>query len=137
MARWMEYLYMQRPCPTEVVGVPVEMRVIQDSTGSKQDLGFAETDLYGHFNFEFVPPVTGLYTVAARFLGSDPYFSSWKAIGLSVQEPQPPISLPEIKTQADNTLLFLVLIGTTSIAIVIGLFNLVMIKNQKKSVKQT
>ena len=133
MARWMEYLYMQRPCPTEVVGVPVEIRVIQDSTGSKQDLGFAETDLYGHFNFEFTPPVTGLYTVAARFLGSDPYFSSWKAIGLSVQQPSEPIIVPQTITPTDNTLLFLVLVATTSIAIVIGLFNLVMIKNQKKA----
>lgn len=133
MARWMEYLYMQRPCPTEVVGVPVQIRVIQDSTGSKQDLGFAETDLYGHFSFEFTPPITGVYTVAARFLGSDPYFSSWKAIGLSVQEPPEPIIIPETVAYTDNTLLLLVLVATTSVAIVIGLFNLVMIKNQKKS----
>jgi outer membrane protein assembly factor BamB len=133
MARWMEYLYMQRPCPTEIVGVSVQIRVIQDSTGSKQDLGFAETDLYGHFSFEFTPPVPGLYTVATRFLGTDPYFSSWKAIGLSVQAPSPPINFPETITPADNTLLFLILIGITSIAIVIGLYNLVMIKNQKKS----
>ncbi|MEJ2272850.1 MAG: hypothetical protein P8X91_10380, partial [Candidatus Bathyarchaeota archaeon] len=133
MARWMEYLYMQRPCPTEVVGVPVQIRVIQDSTGSKQDLGFAVTDLYGHFSFEFTPPITGLYTVAARFLGSDPYFSSWKAIGLSVQSPSEPSIVPETVISTDNTLLFLVLVATTSIAIVIGLFNLVMIKNHKKS----
>ena len=131
MARWMEFLYMQSPCPTELVGVPVQIRVIQDATGSRQDLGFAVTDLYGHFSFEFIPPVTGLYTVAARFNGNDPYFSSWEATGLSVREAQPPINIPKAILPPDYTLLFLVLIVTTSTAIMIGLINFRKIRNVK------
>ena len=132
MDRWMEYIYMQRPCPTEVAGVPVQIRVIQDETGAKIDLGFAETDLYGHFSFEYVPPIAGKYTVAARFLGNDPYFSSWEATGLSVGEAEEPLVTPEPSTPPDYTLLFVVLIAAVSVAIYIGLLNLKTLKRQTK-----
>jgi hypothetical protein len=133
MARWMEYLYMQRPCPTEVAGVPVQIRVIQDETGSKIDLGFAETDLYGHFSFEYVPPIPGKYTVAARFLGNDPYFSSWEATGLSVGQAPTPTVIPEPQTPPDYTLLFVTLIIAVSIAVYVGLLNLKTARKQTKS----
>lgn len=137
MDRWMEYLYMQRPCPTEVAGVPVQIRVIQDETGSKIDLGFAKTDLYGHFSFEYIPPLPGVYTVAARFLGNDPYFSSWEATGLTVGEATTPILIPEPETPPDYTLLLVVLIIAVSITIVVSLLNLKMLRKQNNRVSMS
>jgi outer membrane protein assembly factor BamB len=131
MARYMEFLYMQRPCPTEVNGVPVQIRVIQDATGSRIDLGFAQTDLYGHFSLEWIPPVSGTYTVIARFLGDDAYFSSWEATGLSVNT-APPASIPTEEAAPDYTPMFLGLIVAVSIAIAIGIVNLWALRKQKK-----
>ncbi len=70
---WMEYLYMQKPMPTDAVGVTVKLAAI-DPNGNYQDLGTTTTDLYGNYAVAWTPPVEGMYQVIAMFEGSNSYY---------------------------------------------------------------
>jgi hypothetical protein len=72
---WMEYLYQQRPMPTDAKGVTVKLYSI-DPNGNYQDLGTTTTDIHGNFGKSWVPPVPGEYYVVAEFEGSASYGSS-------------------------------------------------------------
>jgi len=112
MTEWMEYLYMQQPCPMEVNGVPVKLEVFGED-GSYIELGTVISNSYGDFAYEWTPPDEGLYTIMATFDGSDSYWRSYDATYLSVgpaAEPSGPID-PE-PTEAP--------LITTEIAIIIA-----------------
>jgi hypothetical protein len=71
----MEYVYMQKPKPTDVTGVPVTIDVI-DSNGNYRNIGTTTSDSRGMFTFNWTPDITGSYRVIATFAGSNSYFSS-------------------------------------------------------------
>jgi outer membrane protein assembly factor BamB len=83
MSAWMEYLYMQQPCPMNVNGVPVKLEAF-GSDGSYIEIGTVTSDAYGDFKFEWTAPDQGLYTIMATFEGSDSYWRSYDATGLLV-----------------------------------------------------
>src|SRR5665647_673890 len=72
---WMEYVYMQKPLPTNVTGVPVAITVI-DSNNNFRQIGTTSTDSSGTFGFTWTPDIPGSYTVIATFLGSNSYWGS-------------------------------------------------------------
>jgi outer membrane protein assembly factor BamB len=123
MSAYMQFLHMQQPCPATIIGVPVELRAIT-SSGSRIEIGFATTDLYGHFSYLWTPPAPDLYLIAARFLGDDSYFSSWKATGLSVgaasstSTPAKEVSVP------DYTPMFAGIIVAVAVSIIIGIYSM-------------
>jgi hypothetical protein len=107
MSDWMEYLYMQQPCPMNLNGVPVKLEAF-GSDGSYIEIGTVTSDAYGDFKYEWSAPDQGLYTVMATFEGSDSYYSSYDATGLSVGaaaapsgpiQPEEPTAAPLITTE--------------------------------------
>ncbi|MCW4018410.1 MAG: PQQ-binding-like beta-propeller repeat protein [Candidatus Bathyarchaeota archaeon] len=72
---WMEYLYMQKAIPTDVVGVSVHLTAI-DPNGNFQDIGTTTADINGKYGITWTPPVPGTYHVTATFEGSDSYWGS-------------------------------------------------------------
>ncbi len=88
MSAWMEYVYMQKPKPTEVIGVKVHLTAI-DPNGNFQDLGTATSNSLGNYAIEWTPPVPGLYTVTATFEGSESYYRSEAGTSFACQN-QPP-----------------------------------------------
>ena len=105
MSEWMEYLYMQQSCPADLKGVPVKLEAF-GSDGSYIEIGTVTSDAYGNFKKEWSPQDEELYTIMATFGGSDSYWSSYDATGLSVGpaaapsgpiEPEP--SAPLITTE--------------------------------------
>jgi len=82
MGKWMEYIYMQKPMPTNATGVPVTL-YISDATGVVDTL-HATTDLSGHYITSWVPPTTGTYSVTAVFEGTNGYYTSSAANGIAV-----------------------------------------------------
>ena len=50
---WMEYVYMQQPCPTDVIGVPVDISVL-DSNGNYRSIGSTTSDGSGMFTFTWM-----------------------------------------------------------------------------------
>jgi hypothetical protein len=72
---WMEYVYMQQPCPTNATGVPVSINVL-DSNGNYRQIGSTTSDASGMFTFTWTPDISGEYSVTAIFAGSEAYYSS-------------------------------------------------------------
>ena len=78
MGAWMEYVYMQKPIPTNATGVPVTLSVF-DSNNNTYTVGATTSDADGNFGFAWTPPVPGLYKVTATFEGSNSYYGSHAA----------------------------------------------------------
>jgi len=72
MSDWMQYLYQQRPMPTNAKGVQVRLTAL-DPNGNFQDIGFATSDTSGNYGLSWIPPVPGTYKVTATFAGSNAY----------------------------------------------------------------
>ncbi len=72
---WMEYVYMQKPIPTNATGVPVTLSVI-DSNGNFRQIGTTTSDPSGMFTYSWAPDIPGSYTVIATFAGSNSYYGS-------------------------------------------------------------
>jgi len=85
MSDWMEYVYMQRPRPSDVVGVEVVVYE-DDPNGNHYEVGRTTSDEDGFFKLTFEPLVPGEYTVIASFEGSDAYWRSHANAAISVEE---------------------------------------------------
>jgi hypothetical protein len=85
MGDWMEYVYMQKPKPTDVTGVEVILYVL-DPNENYYEVGRATSDENGFFSCVFEPEVPGKYTVIAKFEGSESYWPSHAVTALNVEE---------------------------------------------------
>jgi outer membrane protein assembly factor BamB len=85
MSGWMEYLHMQQPMPTNTTGVSVTISVV-DSNDNYRIIGTTTTDNTGNFNYLWTPDITGTYTLAATFTGSESYYSSSARTSFGVTE---------------------------------------------------
>jgi hypothetical protein len=103
MSAWMEYVYMQKPRPSDTVGVDVTITVL-DPNNNVYDVGTATSDASGFFSLGFVPEVPGKYTVIATFPGSAGYYGSFSETAIIVEEaplppaPEEPMVLPPTET---------------------------------------
>ena len=72
MSAWMEYLYEQKPMPTNVKGVPVTLTAI-DPNGNFQNIGVVTSDVGGTYGLSWTPPVEVKYQITATFAGTNSY----------------------------------------------------------------
>jgi hypothetical protein len=89
MSDWMEYLYMQQPCPMMVNGVTVKLETL-DPNGNFYEIGTVTSDSSGMYKLMWEPPVPGEYTIIATFEGSESYFSSYSETAIGVEEATSP-----------------------------------------------
>ena len=76
MNDWMNYVYMQKPAPTNATGVDVTLTAI-DPNHNIINLGTTTTDTNGNFGFIWTtPPVEGAYKIIATFSGTNSYWGS-------------------------------------------------------------
>jgi hypothetical protein len=85
MGDWMEYVYMQKPKPTDVTGVEVVITVF-DPNGNSYEVGRTTSDASGMFSCAFIPEVPGNYTITATFEGSESYYGSYDVTAINVEE---------------------------------------------------
>jgi len=85
---WMEYVYMQKPRPTDVTGVEVTLSVL-DANGNYREIGKTTSNSDGFFTFNWKPDIEGQYTVYASFVGSESYWPSHAVTSFAV-DPAPP-----------------------------------------------
>jgi hypothetical protein len=90
MSAWMEYVYMQKPKPTNATGVPVKLTAVAPD-GAVIDIGTVTSDTDGKFAIMWAPPKEGLYKVTATFEGSNSYYGSHATAYVGV-EPAPAAS---------------------------------------------
>ena len=127
MSEWMEYLYMQKPVPSDVKGVEVTIDVV-DSNGNYRNIGMSTTDISGTFGLMWAPDIPGQYSIIATFAGSESYGSSYAQTYLGVVDAPQPTAPPEA-TPAPMTDTYLT--GST-IAILAGIGIAVFLLLRKK-----
>jgi len=88
-SQWMEYVYMQKPEPTNFTGVPVTLYVL-DSNNNYRSIGTTTTDIFGHYSYTWTPDIAGSYTVTAVFAGSNAYYGSSDSTGFYASAPATP-----------------------------------------------
>jgi outer membrane protein assembly factor BamB len=120
MSAWMEYVYMQKPRPTDTTGVEVSITVL-DPNNNVYEVGRATSDASGFFSVAFTPEVPGKYTIFATFAGSESYWPSSAETAINVEE-APAATPPPTPTPAPmSELYFLPLsIGMIVVIIVVG-----------------
>ena len=106
-SKWMEYIYMQKPCPAGVTGVPVKITAT-DANGQTTTIGTTTSDGTGLYSLEWKPTAAGKYTISATFEGSNSYWPSNAATAVSV--------IAASETQTSSSLEMYILI-----AVIIGL----------------
>ncbi len=93
MTDWMQYVYMQYQRPTDTMGVPVRIQIV-DPAGTYAWIGTATTDSYGNYEYSFIPQMEGTYTIIATFIGSKAYWGSQQTTYLTVGPATPTVSIP-------------------------------------------
>jgi hypothetical protein len=125
-AAWMEYVYMQKPRPTNTTGVQVTLSVL-DSNGNYRTIGTATTN-DGYFSYNWVPDIPGQYTVYASFAGTESYWQSHAITSFAIDpaaptaSPYPVTVLPPTETYfAIATIAIIAAIAAAAVVIVIVL----------------
>jgi len=85
MGAWMAYTHMNKPMPTDAIGVDVTLDVV-DANGNFRNIGTATSDLSGVYSLVWEPDIPGKYTVIATFAGSGSYDSSFAQTSIYVEE---------------------------------------------------
>jgi outer membrane protein assembly factor BamB len=93
VSNWMEYVYMDQPCPSDATGVPVQIFVV-DANGNYRSIGTATSDATGFFSLQWTPDISGKYTVYAQFMGSASYWPSQATTAFAVDEAPEPTAAP-------------------------------------------
>ncbi len=82
-SEWMEYVYMQKPRPTNATGVTVTLSVM-DANGNQRDIGTTTANADGFYSFNWKPDIDGKFTVTASFAGSESYWPSHASTAFNV-----------------------------------------------------
>jgi hypothetical protein len=126
MSDWMEYVYQQKPRPTDVTGVEVVLEVL-DPNNNYYEVGRTTSDADGFFKLAFTPEVPGEYTIIATFEGSEGYWPSHAKTAINVEE-APAATPAPTPTPAPMTDTYVLGIGSAIlIAVIIGFVVLILI----------
>jgi outer membrane protein assembly factor BamB len=120
MTQWMEYLYQQKPMPTNATGVPVSIDVI-DANGNLRNIGTTTSDATGKFSYVWQPDISGKYTVIASFAGSESYYRSSDETAFVVTDAPTPVPTQQVQTGLATTSDILMYMAATAIAIIVAI----------------
>ena len=119
MSAWMEYVYMQKPKPSNATGVEVTLNVL-DANNNYREIGKATTDASGYYSLAWKPDIPGKYTVYASFTGSESYWPSKAEAAFAVDPAPEPAQAPENPQPVDNTMTIVGIGIALLIAIIAG-----------------
>jgi hypothetical protein len=130
MRSWMEYVYMQQPCPANITGVPVTLSVL-DSNGNQYDIGTTTSDATGAYGLTWTPPISGDFVVYATFGGTQSYYESYATTYLYAGEAPAATAEPTPMPASAADLYFLPMsIGTIVAIIAIGIVLILMLRKR-------
>jgi len=136
MNEYMDYLHMQNATllnsPPKPTGVPVTLTTL-DPNMNTVTIGTTTTDAAGNYGFNYVPPITGMYTITATFAGSNSYWPSTSETMLTVTEaattPAPTASTQTgLATTAD--IITYLAVGVIAIIIAIAIVGLLILRKR-------
>ncbi len=124
---WMEYVYMQKPFPATVTGVPVSIDVV-DANGNYRNIGLVNSTANGAFSLTWTPDIEGSYTVIASFAGSNSYYPSHAETSFAVSAAEPtPTQAPAVVVPS-NEMYFAA--STIAIIIAVAIATIVIVKKK-------
>jgi outer membrane protein assembly factor BamB len=127
MTDWMTYVYNQFPRPTNAIGVEVTLSVL-DSNGNYREIGKTTSDSDGFYSFQWIPDISGKFTVYASFAGSKSYWPSHAVSAFTVDSAPPTPSPYPVTTQPPTDMY---IIGSTiAIIIAIALVGLLILRKR-------
>jgi hypothetical protein len=122
MDAWIEYLYHQRPIPTNATGVEVSLDTV-DPNGNYVHIGTVTSDITGAYGYKWTPDVPGTYQVIATFAGSASYGASSAQTYVGVNEAPTATAPPEYPQPIDNTMTIIVVgIAIIIVMVLIGIW---------------
>ena len=133
MTDWMQYLYMQRPCPTDATGVEVILEALYPN-GEYNEIGRVTSDASGMYSFMWEPSAEGKYRIVARFEGTNGYWPSYAETALGVDpapSPAGPIEPEQPAAEAPFITTEIAIIAAVAIAVVIGIAAFWALKKRK------
>jgi hypothetical protein len=119
MGAWMEYVYMQKPLPTNTIGVEVTLSVL-DSNNNFREIGKTTSDSNGFYSFQYTPEISGKYNVYASFAGTESYWPSHAETAFVV-DPAPETPTTEVPQQQATMTDTYVLAGIAAIILAIAI----------------
>jgi outer membrane protein assembly factor BamB len=120
ISAWMEYVYMQKPLPTDATGVEVSLDAV-DPNNNLIHIGTATSDTSGTFSYTWTTPdVPGDYTITATFAGSKSYWSSYAETHATVSQAPAATAAPEYPQPIDPTMTIIAVGIAIIIAVAIG-----------------
>jgi outer membrane protein assembly factor BamB len=126
---WMEYIYMQQQLPTNVVGVPITISVV-DANGNYRDIGTTTSNADGFFAFNWKPDIEGQFTVYASFTGSKSYYPSHAVTAFNI-EPAAATPTPATPPNFDSvtqSLTMIVILAAVAIIIAIAIVGFLVLR---------
>jgi len=127
LSAWMEYVYMQKPKPLDIVGVPVSIDVI-DSNNNYRNIGVVTSDTNGMFSLTWIPDIEGTFMVYATFAGSDSYWPSSAATSFAVMGATPTPTETPVATLPPTELYFAG--STVAIIVAIALATIILVRKK-------
>ena len=118
MEAWMEYMFQQRPKPTNATGVLVQLNAV-DPNGNYIHIGNVTSDLTGAYGQVWKPEVPGTYQIIATFEGSGAYGSSSAQTYMGVSEANPTASPIPVAAQPPTEMYFALSTAAIIITIVV------------------
>ena len=134
MEAWMEYMFQQRPMPTNATGVPVTLTAI-DPNGNFISIGNVTSDITGTYGCAFTPQVPGTYHIIATFAGSNSYYSSfgecYMAANAAPATPVPAItSAPLSESAIESSMMSYTAIAAIAIIVAIAVVGMLLLKKR-------
>jgi hypothetical protein len=127
---WMEYVYMQKPCPDNFTGVTVSLTAV-DPNGNLIQIGTATTDAQGLYHYTWTPPdVPGDYKITANFVGTNSNYGSAAETAMTVtQAPTAtPTAVPQTNLATTADLMTYIVVAVVAIIIAIAIATLLMLR---------
>ena len=136
-AAWMEYVYMQKPMPSNAVGVQVVLTAVA-ADGTRYTIGTATSDIGGSFGISWAPPAAGVYQVIANFAGTSSYGSSYAtthvAVGTAANAPNtspsvsPSVAPPPTADPSTETY---VLVAAVAVIVIVAAVAAIFLRKRK------
>jgi hypothetical protein len=139
---WMEHIYMQKPLPEDVTGVPITIYAT-DANGNTEQIATVTSDASGLYYYKWVPSQEGVYKITAVFDGSESYWASSATTAITIdqaasapitptQPTQPVISpTPAVEPESGTPTETLLILGASIIIIAIIVPTAILLKRRK------
>ncbi len=131
-AAWMEYVYMQKPRPTDVIGVSVVLSVV-DANGNYREIGTTTSDADGFYSLNWKPDIEGKFTVYANFAGSESYWPSRAVTSFAVDSAAPTLAPTSEPIQSAADMYFVPAIAGLFVLIIVVAIVLALLMLRKRT----